>query len=84
MIDGFEMLAEGFAANRDAVLDHFGGFTQRQGIPLDRVRCIGQFKIMDMLKVAQSSGRKRTEPIELRLLLRDLFQKFVHDLFWYG
>jgi len=84
MIDRLHVILERLAADRDALFDDQRRLGRGECIPLDRVRCIGQFKIMDMLKVAQSSGRKRTEPIELGLLLRDLFQKFVHDLFWYG
>ena len=38
MVDRLEMVAERLAADRDAVLDEFGGFPQRQRVAFDRVR----------------------------------------------
>jgi hypothetical protein len=39
------------------------------------------FEIVGVLKIAQTLGRERTEPIKLGFFLRDLLQKFVHDSF---
>jgi hypothetical protein len=82
MIDRLHVILERLAADRDALLDDQRGFGCRQRVPLDRVRRVGQFKIMDMLKVAQPPGcQGLRESIQFGLLRGDLLQKFVHDSF---
>jgi hypothetical protein len=79
MIDGFEMVAERFAADRDAMLDDFRRLSQREGVSLDRVGRIGQFNVKIFLKLRQGSRRQRAQPIKLRFLLRDVAdERFEH------
>ena len=71
MIDGFEMVAKRFAANGNAVLDHFRRLTQGEGIALDRVGRVGEFDVVVFLELHQGSHRQRAQAVELRLLLPD-------------
>ena len=75
MIDGFEMVAKRFAANRDAVLDDLRRLAQREGVSLDRVGRVGQFNVVMLLELRQGSPRQRTHAVEPRLLLFDTGNK---------
>ena len=75
MIDGLEMVAERFATHGNAVLDDFRRFAQREGVPLDGVRRVGEINIVVLLELRQGSRRQRAQAVELRLLLFNLADK---------
>ena len=63
MIDGFEMIAERFAAHGNAVFDDFRRFAQREGVPLDGVGRIGEINVVVLLELRQAAddnGRRRS------------------------
>ena len=51
VVDCFEMIPQRFTGNGDALLDHHRGFRRRQGIPFDRVGCVGEFDIVGLFEV---------------------------------
>jgi hypothetical protein len=53
MIDRLQVILERLAADRDPLLDDQRRLRGRERVALDRVRRIGQLKIVDVLKVAQ-------------------------------
>ena len=71
MIDGLKVIAEGFAANSYAVLDDFGGFAQRQGVPLNRVRRVGEFNILIVLKRSKRLPREGAQFVQPLFLSGD-------------
>ena len=59
MIDGFEMVAQRFAADGDPVLDDLGRFAKRERVSLDGVRGIGQLDVIMLLQLREGGGRQR-------------------------
>ena len=68
VVEGFEMILERLAADRDALLDDQGRLGGRQGVALDRVRRVGQFQVVRMLEIGERTGCPAQEPVELGLL----------------
>ena len=50
MIDRFEVIAQGLAADRNAVLDHFRCFAERQRVAFYRGRSICEIDILCFLQ----------------------------------
>jgi hypothetical protein len=71
MVDCFEMILERLAADRDPLLDNERRFGRGESVPLDRVRGVGQFQIVDVLEAPHSSACRRPQPVERRFLRRD-------------
>lgn len=78
MIDGFQMIPQWLAGNGDALFDDHGGFHRRERIPLNRIRCVGDFDIVGMLEVGQPMRCKGAQPVEFGLLGGDVLQQLVH------
>jgi len=66
------MILQRLAADGDAVLDHQHRLRRTQRIPLDRIRCIGQFEVVIMLKPGKAGWRQGTQPVQFSLLDGDL------------
>ena len=56
MVDGFEVLAERFTADRNAVLDDFRGLAEAERVPLDRVGRVGQLDVVTFLQLRQGGS----------------------------
>lgn len=78
VIDGFEVVLERLAADGDALLDNKRRLDGGEGVPLDGVRCVGEFEVLAVFEVGQPAGGGRPQPVKLGLLLRDALQKVVH------
>ena len=59
MVDRFQVVAQGFAADGNTVLDDLGGLAKRTGIALDRVRGIGEFNVVKLLQLRERLPRQR-------------------------
>jgi|SRR5271166_3158662 len=81
MVDRLQMILERLAADRDPLLDDERRLGGAQGVPLDRVRRVGQLEIVDVLEVAEAGAYYGTQSIELGLLRGDLYHEIVHLLF---
>jgi hypothetical protein len=69
---------------RISTINHKSGFDGRECVAFDRVRRIGQFQILRVLKVSQAVRCNLTKPVEFDFLGGDLFQQVVHVLFLHG
>jgi hypothetical protein len=56
MVDGFEVLAERFTADRNAVLDDFRGLAEAERVSLDRVGRVGQLDVVTFLQLRQGGS----------------------------
>src|SRR5271156_6778211 len=68
MIDRFEVILERLAGDCDPVLDDQGRLGGRERIPIDRIRGVGEFEIVDMLEIAEGGAKLRANSVQLRLL----------------
>ena len=59
MVDGFEVVTKRFAADRNAVFDHFRRLASRKLVSLDRIGCVGQLDVEETLKTREGFGRER-------------------------
>ena len=64
VIDGFEVITQRLAADRDAMLDDLGRLSQGGRVPLDGIRRVGQFDIIVLLDLCQCRRRERPERVE--------------------
>jgi hypothetical protein len=73
MVDRLQVILERLAADRDTLLDNQRRLGGIERVPLDRVRRVSQFQIVDVLKVAEGVEGLDAQPIKLGLLRGDLF-----------
>ena len=60
MIYGFQVISQWLATDRNAMCNDLSCLTQRQRIPLDCVRTVGQFKVDRFTQGRQKRGRKES------------------------
>jgi len=58
VIERFEVILEGLAADGHALLDHQRRFDGAESVALDGIRRPGEFDIVMMLRLASASGDK--------------------------
>lgn len=73
MIDRLQMILERLAADRNPSLDHQRRLGGGEHVPLDRIRGIGEFQIVDMFQVRQPARYPGAQPVEFGFLRGDLF-----------
>ena len=56
MIEGLQVVLERFTADCYALLDHQRGLHGAEGVAFDRVRSVGEFDVVIMLKIAHRLG----------------------------
>ena len=78
MIDCLKVIPQWFTGNGDTLFDHHRGFRCRERIPLNRIRRIGEFDIVGMLKVGQPVRREGTQPVEFGLLGGNILKQLFH------
>jgi hypothetical protein len=71
VVEGFEVVTQGFAADGDALLNHQHRFHGGQRVPLDGVRGVGQLKVVRALQVADAMRSAAQQGIKLGLLGSD-------------
>jgi hypothetical protein len=80
VIEGFEVVLQQFAADRDSLLDDERRLGRRQCIPFDCIRGVGQLEIVGVLEVIKASAELRPQPVELGFFCGDPGRHLVHSI----
>ena len=75
VIDRLKVFAQRFAADGDAVFDHFRRLTVGKRVSFDGVRGVGQLDVVIFLELRERVTRQRAQSVQLLLLLLDTCDK---------
>jgi hypothetical protein len=67
VVDRLQVVAERLSSNGDALFDDRCRLDSGQRVPLDRVRCVGEFDVLRMIKIRRPAGRADAELVEFSL-----------------
>src|SRR5215472_16372384 len=81
MVDRFEMILERLAADRDPLLDDKRRLGGVERVPLNGVRGVGKFQIVNVLEVVEAGAHHGTQPVKLGFFCGGSRSKVVHTLF---
>ena len=77
MVEGFQMVFQRLPGYGNAVLDHKRGFNRAESVPLNRIRRVGDFDVVIMLKIGQGFARQWPKTVQVGPLGGDLFSQQV-------